>query len=590
MTQPKITRTVGGAMIIALVVYALVAKLAQPGPGQALFANCVQFIFQAIALIAIAWNARANHGHQRAFWILMAGGCLLWLMGQSMWMYYENIRREPVPIGYFGDLFFFLHIIPMIAATSLQPHTDPSAEERLGLGYIDFVMLTMWWVFLYAFFVGPWQYVVTNEKVFNSHYNTLYAIENLTLIGALAVLWLKTSQDWRKIYRHFYLAALVYAFSSLVINSAIDKNRYYTGSLYDIPLLISMMWFAYVGALAMELKPAPEPPLMNVQQQTYWHSRLASLAIASMPMFALYVLLKKDHAGFLDRYRLIVVAVSIVAMLALIFFKQRILDEKLMKLLRESREAYDNLEKLKDHVVQTEKLASIGRLVAGAAHEINNPLTAILGYSDLMASDERIDPANRGLAEKIRQQARRTKTLVSNLLAFAKQAPMQFHRVDLNSIVQNALQLRELDLASKKIATMADFSLSLPAVFGDENHLLRVCYQILNNAVDAMADQGGGTLTIATYAQEGNVVFTCEDTGPGIAEPERVFDPFYTTKEIGKGTGLGLSACYGIVRDHGGDIEAENKPGGGARFVVILPTAEARLKKEEQAPAGATRQ
>lgn len=589
MSQLPKSRGVAIAIGVVAVIYAVLSIVVGKGSTLALVGNSIQTVLLLIAVLAIARNARRTHGHQRAFWVLMSVGCGLWFVGQAAFTYYEGTTGIHPSPGFFIDVLIFLHIVPMLAATSLQPHTDPSAEERMGLGYVDFVLLTVWWVFLYAYFVGPWQFVSPDPKILIAHSNSLYAIENLTLIAAFAILWLRTNRDWRRIYRHFYLAALLYAVSSLIVNAANAKGSYFTGSLYDLPLLISMGWFAYAGVLASELHAESEPALMNIRQQTYWHSRLAAMAAASMPFFGLYVLLKGGvHDPKVDEFRLIITLLSMVAILTLLFFKQRILDAKLVGLLHESREAFENLQKLKDHVVQTEKLASIGRLVAGAAHEINNPLTAILGYSDLMASDDRIDEANRGLADKIRQQARRTKNLVSNLLAFAKQAPMQFHRVDLNSVVQNALQLRELDLASKKITTMADFATPLPHVMGDENHLLRVCYQILNNAVDAMAESGGGTLTVRTFAENGNVVFSCADTGAGIAEPDRVFDPFYTTKEIGKGTGLGLSACYGIVRDHGGDIKAENLSTGGALFTVSLPTVETKQQRE-LAPAGSAR-
>jgi two-component system, NtrC family, sensor kinase len=225
--------------------------------------------------------------------------------------------------------------------------------------------------------------------------------------------------------------------------------------------------------------------------------------------------------------------------------------------------------------VQTEKLASIGRLVAGAAHEINNPLTAILGYSDLLAGEKDIAPEHRAMADKIRQQARRTKHLVQNFLTFAKQAPVRHQTHDLNRIVANALQLQELDLGNRNIEMVLHLGEDPIPVSGDENHLLQLCVHLFNNAADAMSDaHGKGTLTVTVLRHEGKAEMQCQDTGPGVLEPARIFDPFYTTKAVGKGTGLGLSACYGIVRDHGGQIGCLNLPEGGALFVVSLPLVE----------------
>jgi two-component system NtrC family sensor kinase len=220
----------------------------------------------------------------------------------------------------------------------------------------------------------------------------------------------------------------------------------------------------------------------------------------------------------------------------------------------------------------SEKLASIGRLVSGAAHELNNPLTAILGYSELIADDQNVPAAQRGFAEKISQQARRTKNLVSNLLSFARQTPPQMRLTDINNLVNNACQLR-IGSLSGKISVVRDLQADLPAVVGDDNHLLQVFLHVLNNAIDAVEEVGGGEITVRTRLHAGHVIVEISDTGPGITEPARVFDPFYTTKPLGQGTGLGLSACYGIVQQHEATIECENVKPHGALFRISFKAA-----------------
>ena len=141
-------------------------------------------------------------------------------------------------------------------------------------------------------------------------------------------------------------------------------------------------------------------------------------------------------------------------------------------------------------------------------------------------------------------------------------------------MVTSALQLRELDHESKDIQTVRDLQPDLPQISGDANQLLQMCFHIVNNAVEAMQEaHGHGSLTVSTRHQGDQIIFRCADTGPGVANPLKIFDPFYTTKEVGKGTGLGLSACYGIVHDHGGQITCENLIAGGAIFIVCLPVA-----------------
>jgi signal transduction histidine kinase len=215
----------------------------------------------------------------------------------------------------------------------------------------------------------------------------------------------------------------------------------------------------------------------------------------------------------------------------------------------------------------------VGQLVAGAAHEINNPLTAILGYAELLSGDPAVAQEPRSFAEKIAAQARRTKRLVANLLSFAKQSPAVKVSVNLNTLLEHAVQVCENDAKHKNIQITRKLYSDLPLVSGDSAHLLQVFLHILNNAVDALQEVGGGLLHVVSRKENDFAVVEVSDTGPGIKEPERIFEPFYTTKPVGQGSGLGLSACYGIVQEHGGTITCYNRPGGGASFVISLPAA-----------------
>jgi two-component system, NtrC family, sensor kinase len=261
----------------------------------------------------------------------------------------------------------------------------------------------------------------------------------------------------------------------------------------------------------------------------------------------------------------------------LVFLRQHLADRDRSELLARAEQSVENLQRLQAQLVQTEKLVSLGQLAAGAAHEINNPLTAILGYSDLLADDVSLPEKARAISAKIRDQARRTKTLVGNLLSFARQVPAERTLLDLNTVVTNAVQLRALDLRNSGTKIELKLESVLPGVRGDGNQLMQVFFNIVNNAVDAMESHNGGTLTIKTMRDRANVAILFSDTGPGLKEPHRVFDPFYTTKPIGKGTGLGLSICFGIVQEHAGKILCYNSQTGGAVFRVELPAVLAAL-------------
>jgi two-component system NtrC family sensor kinase len=249
------------------------------------------------------------------------------------------------------------------------------------------------------------------------------------------------------------------------------------------------------------------------------------------------------------------------------------------------------LRRLQTQYVQAEKLASLGQLAAGAAHEINNPLTAILGYSDVLAGDPATSERTREIAEKIREQARRTKGVVGKLLSFAQPQPAEVTLLDINAIVGNVVELCRADLRKKSIRIELDAETHLPGVRGDANQILQVFFNVINNAVDAMEEVGGGVLTLRTFRHQSNVVIQFSDTGPGIREPQMAFDPFYTTKAVGKGTGLGLSICYGLVKEHKGQITCVNRPEGGATFRVELPAVMALfpVRSTANAPAASSR-
>lgn len=235
--------------------------------------------------------------------------------------------------------------------------------------------------------------------------------------------------------------------------------------------------------------------------------------------------------------------------------------------------------RLEQQLIQTEKLTAIGELTSGVAHELNNPLAAILGYAEL-ARDLGAEGELAQYLEQIAQQAVRASAIVGNLLTFARQKEPERRPVSLNAVVQAAADLRRYDLRTSNVELALELDRELPAVMGDFQQLTQVVLNLINNADYAVRQHRGfGTITIRTrpFSLQGRPGVRLEvlDDGPGIPEAHlgRIFDPFFTTKEPGRGTGLGLSVSFGIVTSHQGFIYAENRPEGGARFVVELPAA-----------------
>src|SRR5713226_3772288 len=244
-----------------------------------------------------------------------------------------------------------------------------------------------------------------------------------------------------------------------------------------------------------------------------------------------------------------------------------------VRLYEETCRAYEELRTAQEQLLQSEKMSAVGQLIAGVAHELNNPLTAILGYAQLLESEGLNDRAS-DFVRKLFKQAQRTHRVVQNLLSFARQRTPQKQEVDIRKVLEETLALRDYDLKVNNITLERDLEPDLPAVNGDPHQLEQVFLNIINNAVDAILEAGqGGTLKVRVSNQNGHVSAEFRDSGPGIKDPKRIFDPFYTTKSVGKGTGLGLSICYGIVKEHGGDIIAHNPADGGAVVEVRLPAS-----------------
>ncbi len=565
------------AWAVFLGVYAGVSFYLKPGPSLSAFGDIVQCFVPLIANAGLLINAGTPHWRRNIFWMLLALSCSMWMMGQFEWTYYEIYLHREVPDPFAGDIIFFLRGIPLIAALALRPHLKRD-ELRMGLGYLDFALLLTWWTFVYAFFVLPWMYVSYSDALYNYAYNVLNTVQQLVVMVGFGLFWLGTRNAWRTVYAYLFCASALYMLGSLTTNVAISRHDYYTGSWYDLPLLSVFFLYGLAGFVAFQKRKQLDLPAdgsisggaESAGRGNVWASRLAMGAVLSLPLFALYAMHLEHDTQVIRDFRLTLTLVAAVPLVLLVFLRTHLADKDRALLLARSESSIENLQRLQTQLVQSEKLISLGQLAAGAAHEINNPLTAILGYSDLLADDPALPDRARTTAGKIREQARRTRSLVQNLLSFARQVPPERTLLDINSVISNAVQLRALDLHTGGPRIETDLESVLPGVRGDHNQLMQVFFNIVNNLRD-----------------RGSVVILFSDTGPGIKEPHRVFDPFYTTKPVGKGTGLGLSICYGIVQEHSGKILCYNGQTGGAVFRVELPAVLAVLPSKSTVPPSA---
>ena len=386
-------------------VFALVCLGAHQSPGLTFFGDLWGLAAMLAGLVVCALNIKSRPREECSFWVLLALGFILWATNQAAWTVWENVLHRPIPDPFVYDIVLFFHVVPLIAAVAWRPDFAKKGG-KVFLGLLNFLMLFGWWVFLYAFIVFPHQYIVQNVHKYNVYYDGLYGIENAVLVAVLILAVLTSSGGWRRLYLHLLGASLLYAINSRLLDRAEANNTYFSGSPYDFPLIGTVAWISAAALSAREwnletVKFNMHPRWKRLVEQ------LAMLAILSLPILGLWTVLGDKSPAPSREFRVFAVLGAMLLLGTFVFLRQYLQDQALMALLKESRRAYDSQKELQRQLVQKEKLASLGNLVAGAAHDINHPLNAIMTHSDELWG-ERLGDEQDALLRKIVNQARRT--------------------------------------------------------------------------------------------------------------------------------------------------------------------------------------
>jgi diguanylate cyclase (GGDEF)-like protein len=331
-----------------------VTLLASHSTGLTAFGDLLQCILLACGTLSILSNIRNTDKKVQLFWTLMALGCGMWLCAQVLWTYFEVFLRQEVPNPFVADVGLFLHVVPMMAALAVQPHIRRN-DHSLRLISLDFFLLLAWWLYLYLFVVIPWQYVSPNDAIYGRSFDLLYACEQVVLVLGVGLAWRNSRGSWKVIYGLFFKAASLYSVGSILAGVAIDFHQYYTGSLYDVPLVTAMAWFAVIGFTARELSPDATPEQQPPQGHGMWTARLAMLAVFSTPLMVAWAQFGGHAPPRVRSYRLVLTAVAMLLMGALVFIKQNWMDRKLLHLLRLSGQNLDEMRKLKDELENKEQ-------------------------------------------------------------------------------------------------------------------------------------------------------------------------------------------------------------------------------------------
>jgi signal transduction histidine kinase len=526
----------------------------------------------AASFVPLALRAR---GRTRLFWSLIILGLSMWLCYQLAWTSYEVVLRRDVPELFAGDIVLFLDIVPLMAALGLRPH---AAEDEYSsrLGRLDFAFLLVWWLYLYVLIVIPWQYVQANIPAYTHDLDNLYFVEKLAYLAALAACWISSRGPWRKLYASLFGMSSAYVASSTIANWAISRHVYYSGSVYDVPLACAMAWITWIGLSTKVDQPAADA----VESSTIygvWIARSAMIAVFTLPLFAVWTISDAAIPHRIRLYRIVLTLGAAIVMGVMIFIRQQLLDRELNHLLTQSQESFDHLKQLQAQILQSEKVASVGQLVGGAAHELNNPITAMLGYSDLLLSTP-LNVEQRPLAARIGQQVRRTKSLVASLISFARQTPAAKTPVDLNTLARTAVKLAQPQWEALQIGLHTDFDAELPKVLGDSNQLLQVCVQLLGNCLHVMDESGGKILSVSTRRGQGIALLEIAATA-GPVENHVAADRSADAADADDG----LSACQGILQEHRGQISRRQRDDGAVCLRVELPAIEAAAPRSQAA-------
>jgi diguanylate cyclase (GGDEF)-like protein len=317
------------AVVVLLTLAQTAATLLIPrGFPLTLITDIIGVLLMLSVLLVFSVNTSASPKKTQLFWMLLAACWGVRVVGQAMWMYFDLVLRKEAPNPFAGDILPFLSSIPFLAALLLQPHLD-SIEGRKPRGAVNFLLLLLWWLYLYLFFVAPWQYAVLDEAKYGTGYNRLNGLLDIVLLLTLVFLWRHSSAGWKRFYASFFGAELLITVSGYAANRAIDRHLYYAGSWYDAPYSAALASFTIVGLLGLRLHSAAAG---SRRPKTHLHvTELGMLAVLSLPVIGAWAVLNRTTPSRVNHFRELVTLGTMLGMTLLVFAKQRQLRAELAK-------------------------------------------------------------------------------------------------------------------------------------------------------------------------------------------------------------------------------------------------------------------
>jgi hypothetical protein len=405
--------------LVLIVAQCAAAAFLHRGPALTALGDAFPCVLAVLVVLAFRSNRRQSSGAVRLFWMLNEAGFAILFLSQLVWFYYEVLRHQAAPSAIAGDGLFLLALLPTLGALTLNAHGE-SAVADLRYRRIDFLLLVSWWICLYCYFALPWQVVVTNYPNYNPAYYVLALGEHFTVLVAVASLYLKSEGAWKAFYRLFFVALCVFTLGSLLQSIAIARSWYYTGSGYDLPAGFSLLLLMCAAAFGGKLQSQPSSKEVVSRRRGSWSARFALIGVISLPLLAAFTFFDRHnpHAIVLFRLRLIFTAVLFLG--ALTFLKLATMDRELLRLIASKESSLEALKKVQTQILESQRMAALGRLASGATHEISNPLTAILGYAQLLRDSATLTPEDRNSVADIHEQVHRAQSAINGMRKFVR--------------------------------------------------------------------------------------------------------------------------------------------------------------------------
>jgi signal transduction histidine kinase len=514
-------------------------------------------------------RAREVDGRERTFWKLLSAGCALWiasdLFGILAW-------PEPLRSGmeFFCLTFNLLPKIAVMCALVMQPEVS-EGELRDPVVRYEAALVGLWWLYLYLMFVMPWRWVLPTPGEFWSTFLAMHKFQDVTLVAWLVMLALSSRGRWRRTYMNLAAGTGLLAITIGPMYGAWNARSWFSAMSFEALVACAFLWLALAPFFAAG---EPEQILSRSGATALGAGNvLASLTSFGIPVLALWSRFLGSAPDPVRKFRLLVSFGTLAIGVLLVYLWQDVADLQGDRLIGTLETSVVERRRLRGHFAEAEKLVSLGHLAAGAAHEINNPVAAMLGYAELLRSDPSASDRVRELGRKIGEQARRIRNLVQNLLNLGEQSTLEAQTVDVAALLQSAAELRLMGGRHRNESLRIHVAEHPLEVCGDPGRLLQAFYGLLlalscddhQKAVDVHARRDSTTGRIVVEFAERPAESTVQ------AAPE-----VYAAQRAQKGVSLSLSVCDAIIKEHEGTIVHENLPDGRRRFRIELPAIVAK--------------